>query len=115
MEARAIAGISLWTQMARSAYSSGLQAARACIFERTGRAVKTHAGTRAKFAALTRDDAGFAPDIHGFGKTYPLKNPVDYKTGPKRHVWAETAAIALDTATRFVTCVEAVLNDTPAS
>ena len=113
-EARSIAAIGVWTQVGRGAYSAALQAARACIFERTGRAVKSHAGTRATFAELTRDDERFSPDPRGFlGRSHPLKNAADYEVGPKRHVSPARAAAALDTSARFVARIAAVLAEQP--
>jgi uncharacterized protein (UPF0332 family) len=113
-EARLIAGIGIWTQAGRGAYSAALQAARGYIFEGTGRLVKTHSGTRAKFAELTINDARFPPDVRGFlGRSYPLKNAVDYETGPKRHVSAEDATSALAMAARFVAQIAAILAEPP--
>ena len=110
-EARSIAGIRIWTQTGRSAYSAALQAARAYIFERTGSAVKTHAGTRSRFAELTRNDTRFPEDVRGFlGRSYPLKNAVDYEVGPKRHVSEADALTTLDTAIRFVALIAAILD-----
>lgn len=64
---------------------------------------KTHAGTHASFAALTLNTPDFPPDLRGFlGRSHALTNAADYEVGPKRHVPADRAIAALETATRFV-------------
>jgi uncharacterized protein (UPF0332 family) len=50
----------------RNAYLTAFHAAQAFIFERTGRAAKTHHGVHTLFENLTKDDAAIEEDIRRF-------------------------------------------------
>jgi uncharacterized protein (UPF0332 family) len=65
-DARQIARIHLAKVADRSAYYAVFHAAEALIFERTGRAVKTHRGVRIEFARLTKDDPRTSEAMAGF-------------------------------------------------
>lgn len=69
--------------LGRAAYGAGFHAARALIYERTGRNVKTHAGVRSEFAGSTRDDPGFDPELRRFlARAYDLKVTAEYEISP---------------------------------
>lgn len=97
----------------RAAYLAGLQAARALIFEKTGRIAKTHKGVRAEFARLARTEPGFDDEARAFlGRAYALKEIADYLTGPGSRVSPELARQTIDMARRFVAAVVARLPTT---
>jgi hypothetical protein len=74
-DARQIAEIKHAKVAARSACYAAFHAAEALIFERTGKAVKTHRGVRIEFARLTKDD-------HARPKLWPdfWRNPIHTKS-----------------------------------
>ena len=87
----------------RTAYLAGFHAAQAFIFERTGKAAKTHSGVHTEFLRLTKDNAGLDPDLRIFlSQSYNLKAIADYETGPGSEVSPERAAQAVAMAKRFV-------------
>lgn len=51
----------------RTAYLAGFHAARAFIFERTGKVVKTHNGVQTEFLRLTKDDPAIEVRLRIFG------------------------------------------------
>lgn len=53
-EARIVAANDLAEAAGRAAYLAAYQAAQALIFERTGKAAKSHNGVRSEFARLAR-------------------------------------------------------------
>jgi uncharacterized protein (UPF0332 family) len=98
----------------RTAYTAAHQAARAYIFECTGRVVKTHRGTHNTFFQLSSDDPRIEGDLRLFlSRTYGLKDVVDYGVGPERAVTAGQAVVALEIATRFVVRISEVLDARP--
>lgn len=109
-EAEIMLRVDLTDAAGRTAYLAGFHAAQALLFEANGRAFKTHAGVRAEFARLVKDDPHFDSDLRSFlGFTYQLKAIADYEAGPGSHVKAETARAALEMARRFVACVADLL------
>jgi uncharacterized protein (UPF0332 family) len=57
-------------------------AAQALIFERIGRALKTHSGVQTEFARLAKNDTAFPAELrHFLGRSYNLKQVADYETG----------------------------------
>jgi uncharacterized protein (UPF0332 family) len=54
-EAEGMFGMRYNEAAGRTAYLAGFHAAQALIFERTGRAAKTHGGVRTMFLRLSRD------------------------------------------------------------
>ncbi len=65
-EAGVMLPVGLTDAAARSAYLAALNAARALVFEDTGRLVKTHRGINAEFARMTRNIVGIDPDVRAF-------------------------------------------------
>ncbi|MGJ0504993.1 MAG: HEPN domain-containing protein [Methylocystis sp.] len=55
-EARIVAANDLSEAAGRAAYPAAYQAAQALIFERTGKAAKSHNGVRSEFARLAREE-----------------------------------------------------------
>jgi uncharacterized protein (UPF0332 family) len=98
--------------VAKEAYLAAYHAAEAFIFEREGRAVKTHRGVRNRFAHLARSEPRIVADFTAFlGRGYKLKEKADYGTDPADVVSLEKAQDAIETARRFVDCIDAILND----
>jgi uncharacterized protein (UPF0332 family) len=59
---------------------------------------------------LTKDEPRFDLELRAFlGRTYNLKAIADYGTDPGPEVTVEQAQQALDTATRFIACIEELL------
>ena len=55
------------------------------IFDRTGRAAKTHRGVRGEFARLAKDDPRSSEHFRLFvARAYRLKEAADYAVGPRR-------------------------------
>ncbi len=87
----------------RNAYLAGFHAARAFIFEHTGKVAKTHNGAQTEFLRLTKDDPSLATELRIFlSQAYNLKAVADYETGPGSEIVPERAATAVETAKRFV-------------
>ena len=57
-DARAIAGLDIAYIAAREAYLAAFHAAQGLLYERTGRAAKTHRGLRTEYARLAQTEAG---------------------------------------------------------
>ena len=102
-----------WPDVAgREAYLAGLHAAQALIFERTGIVITTHGGVQGEFGRLTKDEPRCDRDLRKFlGRTYNLKAIADYGTGPDSEVTSEEAQEAIETATRFISCIEELLTN----
>jgi uncharacterized protein (UPF0332 family) len=67
----------------RTAYLAGFHAAQAFIFERRGKAAKTHTGVHTEFQRLTRDNRDLDPKLRAFlSQAYNLKSVADYDTEP---------------------------------
>ena len=102
--------VNLTEDAGRAAYLAGFHAAEALIFERTGKATKTHKGLHTEFARLTRDEQRIDLDLRRFlPQTYDLKAICDYELGPGAVVPYERAAAAIELARRFVDCVAGIL------
>jgi uncharacterized protein (UPF0332 family) len=96
-------GINLNEAAGRTAYLAGFHAAQALISERTGHAVKTHAGVKAEFHRLVRGDARVDDELRAFlGFAYNLKAIADYQAGPGSDVSPELAKESIEAARRFV-------------
>lgn len=86
---------------AREAYMAALNAARAVIFEKTGKSSKTHAGTKATFNKLVHEGLAFPIHLLDLLKDgYVLKTDADY--GSRKLADANAARSALETARAFV-------------
>lgn len=90
----------------RNAYLAVFHAAQAYVFEVSNKVTKTHAGLRAEFSRLAKDD----PRIDRFyitflAQAYSLKEIADYELGPGSSIPIDRAGEALENAERFVGCV----------
>lgn len=95
---------------ARNAYYAAFHAAKALIFERTGRTHKSHGGVHAGFNQLSRTE----PDIDHSMRTflsiaYDFKRLSDYDIGQAGQVPPSIAADAVKEAERFVAVVRQLL------
>lgn len=101
-----------WTDEAgRAAYLAGFHAAQALLFESAGDTFKTHSGVQAEFARRVKDDPRIDVELRRFlGRAYNLKAIADYETGPGSHVTADQASEAIQTAGRFVECIEGMIS-----
>lgn len=112
-EADTMLGVKLNDAAGRTAYLAGFHAAQAFIFEREGKAAKTHRGVHTEFQRLTKGNCGFDPELSVFlSKTYDLKSIADYETGPGSEVSPERAMEAVVMARRFVAGIVALLSTT---
>jgi uncharacterized protein (UPF0332 family) len=109
-QAETMLGVALNEAAGRTAYLAGYLAAQAVIFERVGRAFKTHAGVHTEFLMLTRDDPRIDHELRGFlSRTYNLKAIADFELGQDAAVSAERATAAVETAKRFLACCTALV------
>lgn len=109
-DANLAAGLS--NDAGRNAYLAVFHAAKAIIFERTGKIAKTHRGVHAEFNRVALRE----PDIGGefrsvLSQTYNLKAVADYETGPDSVIPRERAAAAIQSARKFAACISQVLSD----
>ena len=66
---------------AREAYMAAFHAAQACLFERDGRAPKTHSGVHAAFGQLAAREPGLGRRLGSFlPRAYNLKDISNYST-----------------------------------
>lgn len=90
---------------AREAYMAGFNAARALIFERTGKSPKTHSGVNTLFNEVARSVPELERALVSFlGDGYQFKAWADYHEGER--TTAEQARRAIVTATRLVDAIE---------
>src|SRR5438477_2358216 len=102
--------LEFFEQAGRLAYSAAFNAAQGLIFERSGRAVKTHKGVRARFGLLTKNEQGIDSGLRTFLESgFELKRIADYFEIGDRDVSSGEARDAIDTATRFVDSVVGLL------
>ncbi|HJU16296.1 MAG TPA: HEPN domain-containing protein [Stellaceae bacterium] len=96
---------------AREAYLAAYHAAEAYIFGQTGKAAKTHHGVRSRFSRLARQEPRIAEEFSAFLRIgYDLKVTADYSIGSAAQTISEAdASSAIDTATRFIECITALL------
>jgi len=96
----------------RLGYMGALHAARALIFERSGRVVKTHRGVRSGFGQLTKDEPSIDAGLRSFLQDgFELKRKADYFEIGDEPVSTEQARDAVTTATRFVEAVGSLLGE----
>jgi uncharacterized protein (UPF0332 family) len=108
--ARTMLTVDLTEDAGRAAYLAGYQAAEAFIFERTGKATKTHRGAHAEFARLAATEPRIDIELRRFlPRAYDLKAICDYELGPDAVVPREKAAAAIESATDFVNCIVGLL------
>ena len=100
----------LGSEAGRNAYLAAFHAAQAFILVHTGKAAKTHSGVRSEFARLAKADTRIDSQFPAFlAQAYLLKEVADYELGPGSIVPRDRVEAAIQTATRFVDCIEAVL------
>ena len=93
---------------AREGYLAALSAARAVIFEKTGKIAKTHVGVRTVFLRLVHEGMAFDVKLAEFlADGFELKTTVDY--GDRTEISPRSAADALVTARAFVAAARAVV------
>lgn len=98
---------------ARNAYYAAFQAAKALIFERTGRTRMRHGTVQKLFNQLAKAEAGIDPDVRRFlGNAYDFKRVADYDIEASSPITVEEAARAITEADRFVATVRALLTIT---
>jgi uncharacterized protein (UPF0332 family) len=75
----------------RNAYLAVFHAAQALIFERTGKAAKSHRGVQSEFHRLAKDDSNIDKSFPVFlTQAYNLKAVADYEAGPEFIATART-------------------------
>ncbi len=93
----------LFEDAGRAAYLAAFHAAEALIFERDGRALKTHRGVQSEFSRLIKDDPSVPADIRGFlSRSYAFKTIADYDPHTTVPPTTDEVQAALETAGRFV-------------
>jgi uncharacterized protein (UPF0332 family) len=90
-DAKRILEIGIVGQAARLAYQTQFHAARALIFERTGKMAKTHKGVRTLYHQISQEDPILRKGASGLTSAYQFKESVDYETGLAAIVSAEDA------------------------
>jgi uncharacterized protein (UPF0332 family) len=94
----------------RAAYLAGLHAAKALIFERSGKVIKRHHGVQRELGRLVKDEPRFDMELRAFlGRTYNLKAIADYETGSGSQATFEQAQQAINTAARLIDCIAGLL------
>ena len=102
--------LEFFEQAGRLAYSAAFNAAQGLIFERSGRAVKTHKGVRARFGLLTKNEPSIDTGLRSFLENgFELKRIADYWEIGDRDISFEEARNAIETATGFVDAVDRLL------
>ena len=87
----------------RAAYLAAFHTAQALIFEREGRALKTHRGVQSEFSRLIRDEPSVPADLRGFlSRAYAFKTIADYDPHTNVPPTPEDVRAGLDTAARLV-------------
>ncbi len=101
--------VKLGNDAGRNAYLAAFHAAQALIFDRTGKAAKSHQGVHAEFNRLAKEEKRIDRDVRCFlPQAHNLKAVADYEMGPDAVVPLERAAAAVERAGRFVECIAAL-------
>ena len=109
-DADTMLGVGLDEAAGRTAYLAGFHAAQALIFERVGRAFRTHNGVQKEFLRLTKGDALLDAEQRAFlSRAYNLKAVADYETGRDSIVAPNRAAAAVAAGKRFVATIGALV------
>lgn len=83
---------------------------QALISTRTGKDAKTHKGAHTEFARLTRNEPRLDAELRRFlPQSYDMKAIADYELGPGADVPVDRAGAAIETAERFIACIEGLL------
>ena len=75
-EARTAAGVDLADAAGRASYLAAFHAAQALIFERSGKASKTHRGVHIQFARLTKNEPSVSPELREFCPSRTIRRPL---------------------------------------
>lgn len=103
--------VELGNDAGRNAYLAAFHAAQAFVFDRTGKATKSHQGVHAEFNRLAKEEPAIGIDVRRFlSQAYNLKAVADYEMGPDSVVPPERAAAAVDSAQHFVDCIASLLS-----
>jgi uncharacterized protein (UPF0332 family) len=97
--------------VAREAYLAAYHAAEAYLFERTGRAAKTHRGLRSEFSRLARSEPSIGREFLTFlAEGYEYKSIADYSIGSASPpITAEDGRSAIVTAARLIALIARLL------
>jgi len=102
--------VELFDEAGRAAYLAAFHAAQALLFDRRGRAMKTHAGVQSEFGLLARTEPSLPAWLPGFlSRAFAYKSGADYGIGSLKPVTAPDATDALARAAEFVAAVASVL------
>jgi uncharacterized protein (UPF0332 family) len=109
--AKTIAVVAVPDVAAREAYLAVYHTAEAYIFERTGKAAKTHRGVKSQFNRLAQQEPRIGRDLLTFlDEGYQFKAIADYGVGPAIDtVSADDAMSAIDAAERFIGTIAQLL------
>jgi uncharacterized protein (UPF0332 family) len=95
----------------RAAYLAAFHSAEALIFERDGRALKTHRGVQSEFSRLIRGEPSVPADLRAFlSRAYGFKTIADYDPQTSVPPTLEDVRAALETAARLVDEVVRLIN-----
>ncbi|MBI5312687.1 MAG: HEPN domain-containing protein [Methylocystis sp.] len=109
-EARIVLANDLAEAAGRAAYHAAYHAAQAFIFERTGKAAKSHNGVRSEFARLAKEEPGIDRSFSAFlARAYNLKARADYAIGDDISVSVAEAGQAIESAAQFVEGISRLL------
>ena len=99
---------------ARNAYYAAFHAAKALIFERTGRTHKTHGGVNTGFNQISRTEPGIDQTMRAFlSIAYDFKRLTDYDIAQTAQVTPAIAAKTVKETERFVAVVRQLLSTPP--
>ena len=102
--------LSLAEDAGRNAYYAAFHAAKAFLFERTGRTHKRHGSVQTEFNQLAKTEASIDLALRSFlPRAYDFKRIADYDIGPVGKVSPATAAAAVAEATRFVSTIRTLV------
>ena len=100
----------LFEDAGRAAYLAAFHAAEALIFERDGRALKTHRGVQSEFSRLIKEMPSVPVELRGFlSRAYGFKTIADYDPQTSVSPTPEEVRAALETASRFVSEMTALI------
>lgn len=107
-EARGILAAGHFEIAAREAYSAALAAARAIIYEKTGKAIKTHSGVRSQLHKLIFEGLPFSAELAKFlSDGFEVKLGVDY--GPVQRMHRAEAETHVERAASFLAAAKTIL------
>jgi uncharacterized protein (UPF0332 family) len=110
-EAHVVAAAGFPDAAGRAAYLAAYHVAQGLIFDRTGKAAKTHRGVRSEFARLTRNEPRIEKAFLRFlARAYNLKETADYAIGYDARVSIADAEQAIEMASRFLEAMSDLLS-----